>query len=295
MLSFNFAHRSITAGHGNPQRLLHDRRRIDFCKESLGRRMDILHALCFCNHIFNISKVLPRRTAAVVAHPPENTNNVLGLFRFPFFNNLYRIAKRRIVRHCAICLNLTTIQTAPNKLLVGKSLLARVRAHENIAILTALFDNLNKPNRMPKGVEIDCRRRRFSKLLLKIALALLNLADEAFTAWHIAIRLKIPTAHDMPFPCFHKILNPRKQRGRIFFDVFIDRNLVMTKYVIKLFGEIYRRLKGRQHRADPLLPIPLPNRVEMSVTNQMHFFHSSLIVNIFVRKYYNTQFAKSKY
>ena len=74
---------------------------------------------------------------------------------------------------------------------------------------------------MTEGIKVDRRRRLDAEFLGKVAVTDQDLTDKALTRGHVAVGLQIPAAHDVPATLADQPLDLRKQRRRIFFDVFV--------------------------------------------------------------------------
>ena len=97
---------------------------------------------------------------------------------------------------------------------------------------------------MSEGVKIHRRCRLNSEILIEIFLSDKYLTDKAFAAGHIAVRLKIPAAHNMPLSLTYKLLYPFKKRRRKLADILIQGHLVVAEYVVKFICEVGGGTKG---------------------------------------------------
>ena len=136
-----------------------------------------------------------------------------------------------------------------------------------------------KADAMAERVKIDGGGGENAEFIHEIALALQDLACNALAAGHIDVGLEVPAAHDMPFSCLDKNFDLLKKRGVVFLYVFVDRGLVVAEHVIELSCEVDGGAKGGKHHARALLPIPLPDRVDVSVADQMYLFHENLLIS----------------
>ena len=117
--------------------------------------------------------------------------------------------------------------------------------HKHIAVLSTFLNDLNKSHRMSKWVKIYSSCRANTKFFLEIALSFSNLSNKAFTTWHIAVRLQVPSAHYMPLSCLYKLLNFGKKLRCVFFHILIYCHLIVTENIIKLITKLSSRVKCR--------------------------------------------------
>ena len=151
----------------------------------------------------------------------------------------HTFSKRGVISADASCtLDFATVQAAPDKLLTGKLQLAGIRTHKEIAVLTAFFNYLHKPHSMSERVEIDRSGGANSKFFFKIALPLPDLTDKAFSRWHIAVGLEIPSSHNVPFSCLDKLLYFCEKLGSVLLHVFVYRYLVVTEDIVKFVTKL---------------------------------------------------------
>ena len=74
---------------------------------------------------------------------------------------------------------------------------------------------------MTECVKVDCGRRFRTEFFGEITASDENLTDKALACGHIAVGLQISTADDVPFSLADQLFDLCKQRGRIFFNIFI--------------------------------------------------------------------------
>ena len=237
--------------------------------------MYILVLSAVFNHFCYVGQILSRRSAAVISYTPKHKRGISFMPFRPVFDYSFRHSHRGIVAvYRPDGFYFASVKPYPKETVFRQGFFARIRATANVSLLPALFQNLNKPARMPEGIEIYRNFRHDAELFLKIFVPLSYLSYEAFPRRHIAIGLKIPTAHNSPFPAFYEAFYSFKQLRGILFHVFINRHFIVTEYVIELLRKVCRRFKGRQSCADAFLPLPLPDRIDMRVTYQMYFLFS---------------------
>ena len=94
-----------------------------------------------------------------------------------------------------------------------------------------------------KVLEETPLKNKVKFFLFEIKLALADLPYYPLAARHKAVGLKIPAAHNMPFALFNELLNFFKQRGGVFFGVFINGHFVVTENIIEILREIRRALE----------------------------------------------------
>ncbi|MNC23704.1 hypothetical protein D3C75_717360 [compost metagenome] len=139
----------------------------------------------------------------------------------PVSDLLVGFAERRLVgvgdfmRHHA-----AAGKTFPNEILPWQSDVL-IRAHKDVRVVTRLLHNLHQPPAVAEGIEIDCRRRPYAELFAEITPARQHLACERFARRHVAVRLQIPAAHDMPSALPHQPLDAGEQRRFVFLDPLI--------------------------------------------------------------------------
>ena len=110
---------------------------------------------------------------------------------------------------------------------------------------------------MTEGIKIDRRGRCLGKIFLKKAAAGQDLADQTLSGGHIAVRLNIPPADDMPTVFPDQTLNPHKKRRVMDAHIVIQQGLVMIKDQPVIFlTEIRRHPKGGQSRCQTLILLP---------------------------------------
>ena len=127
---------------------------------------------------------------------------------------------------------------------------------------------------MAKGVEAHGRGVDFPEFFGKIGAAQLHLADQRFPAGHVAIGLQVPSAHDVPLSGLDQGLNAPEQLGLIFLHPAIEQGFIVAEYkIVELLAEIRRRPETGNRGSRALFPLPLPDRVDMGVANQMNFSH----------------------
>src|SRR5512135_3586054 len=123
---------------------------------------------------------------------------------------------------------------------------------------------------MAKRIEVDGGRRRDSELVAKVRFSNQDLPDQRFAAGHIAVWLQVPAAHYVPATGPDQPLNAGKQGRIVLLNPAIQDCFVMIKdEARKLTAKIGRDPEGRNRFRRSLLPLPLPNRIQMSITDQM--------------------------
>jgi hypothetical protein len=97
-----------------------------------------------------------------------------------------------------------------------------------------------------------------------------DLTDKGLSARHVAVRLKIPTAQYMPLPLFHELLDSGKKLGLIHLNPLIQDCFIVVEYkLFILFAKLSGCPESGESFTSPLFPLPKPNWVEMSVTDEI--------------------------
>ena len=138
----------------------------------------------------------------MISYPPED-HAIFFIFLFFHFlsDSINRMPQPRIVAWQPQHTHLTAGKTLPNKTIRLRNMV--IRPTDNIAVKSAFFHNLHQSPRMTKGIKIDGRGRLRTEFFFKIALSDADLAYKRFAGRHIAVGLKIPSAHDMPISFFY--------------------------------------------------------------------------------------------
>jgi hypothetical protein len=98
-----------------------------------------------------------------------------------------------------------------------------------------------------------------------------NLAYQGFRARDIEVRLKIPPTADTPSARLHEFLNTPEQRRIIsLYPLIEDRLVVIEDEAFVLVKNIDGISKRRQRLGTSFFPSPLPDRIEVSIADQMN-------------------------
>ena len=160
----------------------------------------------------------------------------------PLFNLIRSPAQGRVVVGInAVRHHLGAVIAHPDKIVAGQLHLPGRRTHEQIGIISCLFEQLRKTPVVAKRIEADRRGIYRAELLLKIGPAQLHLADDRFAGRHVAVGLQIPAAHDVPLARRDQLLNPLKQLRLILLHPAIEQRLIVTEYkIVKFLAEVRR-------------------------------------------------------
>ena len=213
----------------------------------------------------------------MVAHAPKHQRRILGLSVCLGNDGVKRFSHGRGVAAVkgAHDLDARAVKALPDKLPCGLGAGVGVGAAADIAVLAALGNDLHKPAAVSERVKIDGGGGGDAKAAFKITLALQNLTGHALAAGHVAVGLQIPAAHDVPLAGLDQRTDLLKQGRIVLLHVFVNGCLVVAKDIVKIARQIDGRAEGGKHHARALLPIPLPDRVNVRVTDQMYLFHVS--------------------
>ena len=108
-----------------------------------------------------------------------------------------------------------------------------------------------------------------------------DMANDRLRPRHVHIRLQVPTARNTPAPLAHKLLDVSEQERVILLHPAIqDRLIVVENEGRKLFQKTDGGAECRDRFGRSLVPPPLPDRVEMSIADQMNdrFFHTRRLI-----------------
>ena len=175
----------------------------------------------------------------MVADAPEAQENIIFLTSVDVIQRfLGSLALTGIVTagesHCR---HFGTIITHPGKL-IGRQLYKAVAAsgsHKHITVVTAFCHNLNQTSGVSKGIHIHSHGRLHPEFLLEILSSGLDLAHERLSAWHVAVRLKVPAAHNVPLLLLHQAFDLFKKLRRILLDPLIQQCLIVAKNKMIVF------------------------------------------------------------
>jgi hypothetical protein len=129
---------------------------------------------------------------------------------------------------------------------------------------------------MSERIEIAGDYRLHVEVFGKESSALSNVPDQGFGRGKVDIGLKVPTSADKPAAILDQLLDIFEKRGIIFLDPAIEKRFVMVENEAVVFTEqLDSAAKGGQRFRASLFPPPLPDRIEMGVTDQMNtgLFH----------------------
>ena len=128
------------------------------------------------------------------------------------------------------------------------------------------FEYLYKSHRMSERVKIYCRCWGFIKLFFEIPSSVFYLSDKRFTRQHCTIRLKVPTAHNMPFSIGNQLLYTPKQFRFIFLNPLIQKCFVVIKYKsVNFLTKVRSGAECRDCLRRSLLPLSQSYRVYVCV------------------------------
>ena len=85
--------------------------------------------------------------------------------------------------------DLGAVVSDPGEAFRGKLAVGFIRTAEDIAVISRFRKDLDKSPRVSEWVEIEGGRRLYAEFFPKIFSARQNIADEAFSGYHIAIGL----------------------------------------------------------------------------------------------------------
>ena len=226
------------------------------------------------HQILNVRQILMGRAAAVVAYAPQRYGLVIVLQTFYIRRDLLcRLPQRGIVFRAPKCLDLASVVACPVKILTGQLQLGTdilaVGPHKNVVFLPALFYDLHQAAAMTKGVKAHCGLGQvfFAESAAEEIHTYPNLPNITLAVSQQAVRLQIPATGNMPFLLLYKLLDSTKQLRCVLFRIFINATFTVTEYVIVLFHQIGSTLKSGQGGGHPLCPFPLPDGVDMRITN----------------------------
>ncbi len=114
------------------------------------------------------------------------------------------------------------------------------------------------------------------EVFLEKASSLLDMPDQGFGPGQVDVRLQVPAAAYGPAAGFDQPLDFLEKPAVVLPDPAIQQGLVMVKdQIVVLLQERYGRTERGQGFGTSLLPPPLPDRIQMGVTDQMDawFFH----------------------
>ena len=179
--------------------------------------------------------------------------------------------------------DLRSVEAFPDELGARQRALALPGTAEDIRVVAALGENLHQPPRVPERVEVDRRGHVHAELVLEVALADQALADERFAAWHIAVRLDVPAAHDVPLAPLDQSANPPEQGGLVFLDPPVeDRLVVVEDESVELVAQVGGGAERGHSLSRAFLPFPQPDRIKMSVADKVNsLFHFAFLAGQF--------------
>ena len=121
---------------------------------------------------------------------------------------------------------------------------------------------------MSERVEIDGGFRLGAEFFKEIVPAGEDLADKALSADQIAVRLEIPSAHDMPFSLFDKALDAAEQRGVVLLHPFVKQGFVVAEDEAVVFlAEIGGDAEGGKRFRDAFFDFPEPDDVDVRIAD----------------------------
>ena len=245
-------------------------------EEFLGRRMAQSTLGQARLQRVQIGDVLAARAAAMVAHAPGNqAESRVGMRVQPCLRLFRRAAQGRIVaRVDAMSHDLAAVEAHPEEVAPRQRHFSSVGSHEQIGIKARLLQQLHQSAAVAEGIEVHRRGVGHAEFFLKIRPAQLHLPDDGLARGHVAVGLKIPSAHDAPLPGAHQPANAGEQLRLVFLNPAIEQRLVVAEHeVVEFLAEVRRGAERGNRRRRALLPLPLPDGIDMGVADQMNFSH----------------------
>ncbi len=97
------------------------------------------------------------------------------------------------------------------------------------------------------------------------------MTDQGFCLRKVNVGLDVPASADTPPFVFHQFLNLPEELRVVFFDPAVKKRFVVVEYeLVMRLDEFYRVLKSGECFGTAFFPSPLPDRVEVSVTDEMN-------------------------
>ena len=223
---------------------------------------------------FNVLQILLRRTAAVIAHAPQTDFKIAVGTAFGDSAYLFgRLAQHRLVPAPAVGHDPRAIVTDPLEQVGRQMNVVVAGSAEQVAVEAGLFQNLHKSARMAERIKVDRRGRLHTELFAEIRASGQNLAHKALAGRHIAVRLQVPAAHNMPLARTDKRADFFKQRRFVFLDPAVQQRFVVVENeAVEPLAQSRRDTERRERFGCAFLPLPLPDGIEMRVADHVYTF-----------------------
>ena len=185
-------------------------------------------------------------------------------------HGLNRFAQGRAVSDASLDRHFRTVVANPCEIIGGHGAVVLFRAGNDVAVVSGLPEKLDKAAGVPERVEIDGGAGVHSELLTEPAATDQHLPHEGFPGRHVAVRLDLPPAHDVPASGLDQTADSFEQDGFKLLDPLIQQGLVVAKnQLIRQVTAIGRRPEGRNRSGGAFLPFPLPAGIKMGVADQV--------------------------
>ena len=187
-------------------------------------------------------QIHPGRTAAVVSHTPEHTAcqrllffrlPVLGIH--PFFHLFTGFSHKVSVCIRSVGHDFGAVEAHPDEIIRRQGAVPLSRTAEKIGVKPGFCHELYQPPAVSEGVKINGGCGLFPEFFPEIFPSGFHLPDKGLSAWHIAVGLQIPAAHDMPLSFPYQLLNPGKKLRFHLFDPFVNHHFIMVEYKAVIF------------------------------------------------------------
>ena len=252
-------------------------------EEGLGSGVEYGHALLLgLGHVdLQIRQILTGCAAAVVADAPQSKGHVLvtpGLHLA--LDGVDRVAQvvgvdGQILKAGGV--DRASVKALPLHVIGGEVEEFGHGTAADVAPIAALGEDLDKSLGVAEGVHVDGHRGDHAELLLEVGKTRLDLTDKALARGDVAVGLNVPAAHDVPLPCGHQLLDAGEQGGIVGFGELIEQGLVVAEDIVVLVGDLGGGVEGSQRGGCALVPVPLPDGIQVGVTDEVEFFHDRLL------------------
>ena len=219
----------------------------------------------------------PRGAAAMVSHPEEEHQRPFLCFRAldkrssPFPHHV-RLSTVGLLARCIsyrdpIGRELRAVNSAPVEQRYGNITLVLLWPHHYVGAEATFAQQLRQRTGVAEGIDVVTDGSGCPKSVLKVTLAVQQLAANGLARWQVTVGLDPLSAHDVPSPSTHVFFDPLEQcRVHLLGPHIISSRTGSEKNVLAVVQPVGSGSKSGHHLSHALTPIPDPDRVDMRVT-----------------------------
>ncbi len=244
-------------------------------EETVQARVHDLHLGVCRSPRLDVAQQAAGRAAAMIAETVEHRDVVIRLLRGrleetvePIRNFAAFAAVPAVDR--AVAEHAGTARTLPPEGGTGQRPLARIRTEERERLEPGVRQQLGQAGAMAERVRRPGRGRRPAEMLGEEPLAVQIDAGERLRRRQVGVGLQVRAADGVPPSGAHVTHDPGKCLRFLAGDVLVEHRLAAD---VREVGELVHQREHRADRDEPLVeslaPVPLPDRIQVRVSNQM--------------------------